>query len=68
MKIKTDDPIFESCVELDKIAHEIQDERLKNQISKISAKIFTSHQELLDKINRRLDQVLEIAQKKGGVK
>ena len=68
MKIKTDDPIVESCVELDKIAHEIQDVKLKDQISKISAKIFTSHQELLDKVNQRLDQVLEIAQKKGGVK
>lgn len=67
MKIKTDDPIVESCVELDKIAHEIQDVKLKDQISKISAKIFTSYQELLDKVNRRLDQVLDIAQKKGGV-
>ena len=64
MKIKTDDPIFELCIELEKIAHEIQDEQLKDQISKISAKIFTSHQELLKKVNRRLDQVLEIALKK----
>jgi hypothetical protein len=64
MKIKTDDPIFQACIELDKIASEIQDAQLKEQILKISAAIFTSHQELLDKINRRLDQVLELAEKK----
>jgi hypothetical protein len=64
MKIKTDDPIFESCLALDKIANEIQDTQLKDQILKISAAIFTSHQELLDKINWRLDQVLELAEKK----
>ena len=64
MKIKTDDPIFQSCIELDEIAKDLKDEQLKDQILKISAKIFTSHQELLDKINWRLDQVLELALKK----
>jgi hypothetical protein len=58
------DPIFESCLKLNKIASEIEiDAVLQHKIREISAIIFENYKNLLNKINRRLDQVLELAEK-----